>query len=144
MADERGFTLVELLVALLCTGILASLALSALLGQRFKASDAVAKGLANTARQTASNYGLAGSYTGMTPAALKTLEPQINTTVNGQAVLATAAPTANGYILSVVSSNANTFTITNVNGLDARTCAVASGNGNTTTNTGGGCNSGKW
>ena len=80
----------------------------------------------------------------MTPVAFKALEPRINITVNGQAVLATAAPTANGYTLSVVSSNANTFTITNANGLDTRTCVVASGNGNTTTNTGGGCTSGKW
>ena len=129
---------------MICIGILAAIAIPALLNQRFKAGDAVAKSLMSNARVTVTNYGLKGNYTGLTPAALKAIEPSINTTANGQAVLASATPTANGFILSVVSSNADTFNVTDAGGVVTRACIVAAGNGNTTTNTGGGCTNGTW
>lgn len=141
---EAGFTLVELLVAILLLGILAAMALSTFLSRRSTAGDAVAKSLVNSAQQAAGNYGLNSGYAGMSPAALKTLEPTINTVANGKAVLVNATPTANGYILSVVSSTADTFNLTYANGQVSRACLVSAGNGNTSTNSGGGCTNGSW
>jgi prepilin-type N-terminal cleavage/methylation domain-containing protein len=141
---ENGFTLVELLVAILIIGILAVVVLPGLLSRRLKASDAVAKEMVHTAQQTAVTYGLTNSYSTMTPAALYAVEHSININANGQAVLVNAAPTVTGYLLTVVSSNADTYNLTNSAGNVARTCIVSSGNGNTVTNTGGGCSNGTW
>ena len=80
----------------------------------------------------------------MTPAALSSIDHTINTAANGQAVLVHAAPTATGYILTVVSSTIDTFNLTSAAGVVTRTCIVAPGNGNTATNTGGGCATGTW
>jgi prepilin-type N-terminal cleavage/methylation domain-containing protein len=144
VSDESGFTLIELLVALLIVGILAGIVISTVIQSRRQAGDASAKSLINSAQQAAMNYGLQASngYASMTPAALKTLEPTINTAANGQAVLVNAQAAVGGYLLTVVSSTANTFWLTYTNGVVSRTCTVAAGNPGPTT--GGGCRSGKW
>ena len=51
---------------------------------------------------------------------------------------------ATGFVLTVVSSTADTFNLTNSSGRLTRTCIVATGNGNTQTNSGGGCHNGTW
>ncbi len=142
--EESGFTLVELLVVVVVIAILAAIAIPSFLGRRIGAGDAGAKEMVRTAQQTAVNYGLANGYAGMTPSALKTLERTINVNANGQAVLVNANPTLSGYLLTVVASTADTFNLTSTNGVISRTCIVAAGNGNTTTNTGGGCTNGVW
>lgn len=142
--SESGFTLIELLIAMVIVGLLATIALGSLLSTRFGASDASAKQMLNTAGQAATTYSFTNGYAGMTPAALKAVEPSLNTTANGQTVLVNAAPTLTGYLLTVVSSSADTFNMTNANGITTRTCTVASGVGSTATNTGGGCNKGTW
>jgi prepilin-type N-terminal cleavage/methylation domain-containing protein len=143
--SESGFTLIELLTVMLVIAIIASVGISTLLTQRFKGGDAVAKEMAHTAQQTAMTYGLTNpGDTGMTPAALNAQEPSLNIVANGKTLLAAAAPTPTGYSLGIVSSTADTFYLTYSNGIVSRTCTVAAGNGNTGTNTGGGCNNGKW
>jgi type IV pilus assembly protein PilA len=143
--SEDGFTLIELLVVIVVIGILAAIAIPSLLSQRTGANDASAKQMAGTAEHAAVVYSLNnGSYSGMTAALLKSIEPSINTTVNGQTVLAAASSTLTGYSVAAVSSAGDTFNIVVSNGALSRTCTVASGNGNTTTNTGGGCRNGVW
>ncbi len=144
--NEEGFTLIELLVVVLILASLAAIAIPGLLSQRIGANDASAKQLVNTAEHAAVIYSINSltGYTGMTPAGLKAIEPSINTTANGQTVLAATTPTVTGYSLAAVSGVGNTFNIINTNGVLSRTCTVAAGNGNTVTNTGGGCDHGTW
>jgi type II secretory pathway pseudopilin PulG len=137
---------VELLVVVLVIAILAAIAIPGLLSQRTKAADAGAKDMANTAEHAAVIYSLnnTNGYLGLTPAALKSIEQSLNVVVNGQTVLAAAGPTATGYQVVVVSSVGDTFNLASVNGTVSRTCTIAIGNGNTSTNTGGGCTHGTW
>jgi type IV pilus assembly protein PilA len=144
--DESGFTLIELLVVLLVIGILAGIVIPTLLQSKQQAGDAAAKSLINNAQQSAMNYGLQGNngYASMSPTALKTLEPTINIAANGQAVLVNAQQAVGGFLLTVVSSNANTYWLTYTNGVVSRTCTVTPSGGNPSTTTGGGCSGGKW
>ena len=87
---DKGFTLVELLVAMLILAILVAAGLASFLGQRGKAQDTHAKSAAVTATKALLAYGTDhGSFDEVTPAELFKIEPALqqarNLTVTGAA-----------------------------------------------------------
>src|SRR5689334_64318 len=81
-ADD-GFSLVELLVAMVILGILVAAALPMLLGQRTKAHDANAKASATTAAKAATAYGTGkGSFDDITRADLVKIENSLDAATN--------------------------------------------------------------
>jgi prepilin-type N-terminal cleavage/methylation domain-containing protein len=89
-AAADGFTLVELLVAILIVGILVAIGLASFLHQRSKAEDAEAKVYAITAAKAMVIWdGDHGGYGGATAATLGRIEPSLDTarglTVSGDA-----------------------------------------------------------
>jgi prepilin-type N-terminal cleavage/methylation domain-containing protein len=96
LGAQDGFTLPELLVALLIIGILAAIAIAMLLNQRAKAQDADAKTSATTAATAMQVFNQDhGDFDGATPADLARIEPALGK--------------ARGL---VVVSDAQTFTVT--------------------------------
>jgi type IV pilus assembly protein PilA len=80
MCDEGGFTLIELLVVILIIGILAAIAIPALLSQKGKAYDSSAKTEAQTAQTAMETWSTesGGTYVGASRAKLHEIEPSLN------------------------------------------------------------------
>src|SRR2546423_14286932 len=94
--DQRGFTLVEILVVILIIGILAAIAIPAFLNQRNKAYDSAAKSNVRTAATAEETYATDnnGAYAAETlsasdTGALATIEPSLKNAPFGTAATPT-------------------------------------------------------
>jgi type IV pilus assembly protein PilA len=108
-SDEGGFTLIELLVVILIIGILAAIAIPALLSQKSKAYDSSAKTEAQTAQTAMETFSTenGGSYVGGSKSALKVIEPSLNTGTNASeaALLETTGLGTAEYTITVEAQN---------------------------------------
>ena len=109
--DERGFTLVELLVVMLIIGLLAAIAIPSFFNQRDKAKDATAKEAVRTAQTAMETYNTDnnGSYLNADPAKLKVIESTLSA---ANALTAVPTTSGKGYAVSVKGKDTNNvFTI---------------------------------
>jgi prepilin-type N-terminal cleavage/methylation domain-containing protein len=112
--EEHGFTLPELFVACLIIGLLAAIAIPALVSQKGKAADGQAKVLARSALTAAETvaYDNAGSYEKVSPVELNKYEASIRLGASAsEAYLSAATGAKNEFSVTAKASDGNEFKI---------------------------------
>ena len=134
--EDRGFSMIELLVVILIIGILAAIAIPLLINQAGKGYDAAAKiqvGVAQRAMEVKANDNN-GSYANISKSDLQAVEPSLSDTSG--ATLQGPTSTQNSYsVTSQARTTGDTFTVSrDSSGGLHRSC----------TGTGAGCVKGSW
>lgn len=114
LADQKGFTLIEILVVILIVGILAAIAVPTFLGQRGKAQDTVAKENVRLAAVTLETHATDEQTYDIALADLIETEPALADALNLQ-----VTGTRNTFEISVdspIGPNGGTYTMTRTAG----------------------------
>jgi prepilin-type N-terminal cleavage/methylation domain-containing protein len=138
-AEDRGFTLVELLIVLLIIGLLAAISIPLFANQQGRANDASAKGALRTARVAIEVYAVDHHdvYTGATAAGLRAIEPKLSESPAD--TLTVSGADSDGFTLRVTSpAGGRTYTVVRASGATTRSCSVPPGSDS------GGCSGGTW
>jgi type IV pilus assembly protein PilA len=121
ISDQRGFTMVELLVVILIVGILAIIALPSFIGPRAKGQDDEAQTTIRTAQLAIRTYETDHDTFDATRTDLEKIEP----TIADASAAFDVSGTATTFTISERSSSGTVFTLTRDGSSDTtRTCDV--------------------
>src|SRR5438445_733475 len=120
--DERGFTLIELMVVVLIIAILIAIAIPTFLGARQRANDRAAQSsLRNALTAAKTSFTDTGDYSGATVAGLGAIEPSLTFVAGAstgfKVVSVIAAPAGQSWWAAVLSKSGKCFGIEDNSGV---------------------------